>query len=75
MATTIDLEYEKDRRKAESLDDVDLVHCALVLNGEIPNLTPRARRMRRILFGEIAHRWMPCDVFAAAVERLEADDA
>jgi hypothetical protein len=78
VATTAvdDLAYERDKRRIAALDDVALVYVMLGLQGEAEGMpgwgrTDEARVMSRIVFGEIARRWIPLDVFGEAFRQLE----
>jgi len=70
-----DLQERRDAIHYASLDDVTLVETMMGLNAEMAGApqwgtTPKARYVRRMLFNEIARRWIPPDVFAAAFTRL-----
>jgi hypothetical protein len=71
-----DLEYERDVAHVAKMDDETLLYVFIGLSGEMDGapdwgLTPKARVFKRILFTEIAARWIPPDVFGAAFRRLE----
>ena len=61
--------------RAEGLSDADLVEFLFGLLGEANDepgwgLSPEARMCQRVLFGEIAARWIPPDVVVAALAQL-----
>jgi hypothetical protein len=75
VAIVDDLEQKRDQIHFGSLDDVTLVETMMGLNAEVAGApewgtTPKARYIRRMLFTEIADRWIPADVFASAFDRV-----
>lgn len=82
-ATIDELEVERDRRTIRAMDDETLVYVMLGLNYEVKGApgwgkSDRARVMSRLVFSEIAERWIPPDVLGAAFRQLgigEVDDA
>jgi len=74
----VDFQAEGDRRRTEAMDDVTLVYVMLGLHGEMDGApqwgrTPQARTLARIVFTEIAARWIPSDVFGEAFRQLGLD--
>jgi hypothetical protein len=74
-AIVSELEQKRDKHHFESLGDVELVYAMLGLNaemGDAPNwgVTPEARYIRRMMFTEIAARWIPPEVFGDAFSKL-----
>lgn len=57
-----------------------LVSMMLVVNSEVEGAPPgwgktrRAGIVRRVIFTEVAARWIPPDVFGSAFRRLFEDD-
>ena len=82
MAATVeftDLEIQSHRRGVREMDDVTLVFVMLGLNAELEGApgwgkTPKARTFKRLVFTEIATRWIPPDVFGEAFRELGFDE-
>ena len=74
MSDVIDLKHEQLRRTAATLSDDDLIYVMLGLlsdyGDERPTLGANGEFARRVVFSEIAKRWLPPDVFGAAFRRL-----
>jgi hypothetical protein len=67
----------RDAKHLATLDDATLVFTMLGLQGEPgpgQQFTAGARYMRRMVFKEIADRWIPAEVVAGAWHLMEADD-
>jgi hypothetical protein len=78
MTSSIDeLTHARDAKHLATLDDATLVFTMLGLQGEPEDgrqLPATARYMRRMVFAEIADRWIPPQVTAAAFAQLFGDD-
>ncbi len=77
MITVDELTHARDAKHLATLDDAMLVFTMLVLQGEPESgrqWTPEARYMRRLVFKEIADRWIPPGVIAGAWHLMEEDD-
>jgi hypothetical protein len=85
VATTVvsDLAVRRMEQKMTALDDETLLFVMLGLLAEMPEewqpTTPMKRMTARVAFEEICRRWVPLDIFNAAINALmseaEADDA
>jgi hypothetical protein len=76
-ATVDEVTRARDAKHLATLDDATLVFAMLGLQGELPpsgEWGPNARYMRRMVFKEIADRWIPPEVVVGAWHLMEADD-
>ncbi|HEV2591024.1 MAG TPA: hypothetical protein VGU02_03935 [Gaiellaceae bacterium] len=76
-----ELRMESDERNLAMFDDATLIFAMVGLNASgganMPGwgMTEEAQYMRRMVFSEIARRWIPPDVFAAGFAMAGFDQA
>jgi len=71
--------HRRDQQRIAATDDATLVFMLLGLNAEAVDsptwgCTPKARYLRRLVFLEIAQRWIPDQVMAEAVGMFLEED-